>query len=316
MQYVLPDWRVIDFHAHFPVNTNDIFGKTDIEYLEKYGARKLDILKRSAASSQKEWRRAWAFPDPESPLEYWQDSAGRWAQEVERYNLEKIIFVTGGGNEQLQKIIACNPDKFIGFAHHDPEEPDAANILEKAIIQFGFRGYKIIAPTVSRPLVDKGFKPIWEMAERYQIPILIHFGVLGGGGGMANGVNINPLSLHDVAKGYPGISFVVPHFGCGYPRELLHLCWVCANVHVDTSGNNEWVRWMPYDLNLEGLFRKFYETVGSKRIVFGSDSEWFPRGFAIRYLLDQLRVCHHLRLPETEIKSIFRDNALGLLKMN
>jgi predicted TIM-barrel fold metal-dependent hydrolase len=70
---------------------------------------------------------------------------------------------------------------------------------------------------------------------------------------------------------------------------------------------------MPETLTLEGLFRKFYETIGPERIIFGTDSEWFPRGFAVRYLLDQLRACRSLNMPESHIRCIFRENALGLL---
>ncbi|MER3468251.1 MAG: 2-amino-3-carboxymuconate-6-semialdehyde decarboxylase, partial [Thermoflexus sp.] len=91
------------------------------------------------------------------------------------------------------------------------------------------------------------------------------------------------------------------------------LCWACRNVYVDTSGNNEWVRWMPYELTLKDLFRRFVETIGPERILFGSDSEWFPRGFAVRYLEDQLRICYEIGLREEDIQKIFADNAARLL---
>jgi len=117
-----------------------------------------------------------------------------------------------------------------------------------------------------------------------------------------------------VAQAYPTVPFVIPHFGCGYLRDLLQLCWACANVYVDTSGNNEWTRWYPYPLSLEALFQRFYETIGPRRIIFGSDSSWFPRGFARRYLADQLRACQQLQMPATDIELIFGGNARRLLE--
>ncbi len=30
---------------------------------------------------------------------------------------------------------------------------------------------------------------------------------------------MNPLVIHDIAKGFPDISFIIPHFGCGYTRN-------------------------------------------------------------------------------------------------
>ncbi|HEY8394317.1 MAG TPA: amidohydrolase family protein, partial [Thermaerobacter sp.] len=123
---------------------------------------------------------------------------------------------------------------------------------------------------------------------------------------------INPLSLFPVARDFPEIPFIIPHFGCGYPRELLHLMWSCPNVYVDTSGSNQWMRWHDSELTLEYLFKKFYETVGPERIIFGSDSSWFPRGFAVRYLQDQLRACYYLGMKDEDIDRIFYRNAAEL----
>jgi len=235
--------------------------------------------------------------------------------EVDRYGLQRIVFVTGGGNDLLASIVQRYPAKFIGFAHHDPFAPNAAAELRRAVRDLGLRGYKIIAPALSGSLDDTSLFPVWEVCEELGIPVLIHFGVLAGGGGIAYHVNISPLVLHDIAKGFPDIPFVIPHFGCGYPRELLHLCWACRNVYVDTSGSNQWMRWMPEELTTKKLFRKYLETIGPERIIFGTDSSWFPRGFAVRYLEDQLRDCWELGLTEDAVRSIFAGNAARLLKL-
>lgn len=101
--------------------------------------------------------------------------------------------------------------------------------------------------------------------------------------------------------------------GIQYVTDLLFLCWACPNVHVDTSGSNQWVRWMPYPLTLADLFRKFYETIGPRRILFGSDSSWFPRGFARRYLQEQIQICRFANFPHEHLQLIFGDNAACLL---
>ncbi|MDA8211710.1 MAG: amidohydrolase family protein [Clostridia bacterium] len=317
LNYQLPSWPLIDFHAHFPVAGDDILGKVNQDYQERYGPEKLSRLKAYSLEMNRLWRKAWCFPEPEPVLEpAWEETARRWSRELAEYGIEKIVFVTGGGNQNLYRITKVDPGRFLGFAHHDPFMPGAADELKRSVREYGFRGYKILAPTLSGPLSDPALTRLWEVAEELGVPVIIHFGVLGGGGGIGWHENISPLALHNVAKGYPGIPFVIPHFGCGYPKELLHLAWVCPNIYVDTCGNNEWVRWMPYALTLEDLFRRFYETIGPERIIFGSDSEWFPRGFALRYLLDQLRTCYQLGLPETEMAMIFGGNAARLLKVD
>ena len=75
------------------------------------------------------------------------------------------------------------------------------------------------------------------------------------------------------------------------------------------------MRWMPYDLSLKTLFRKAYETVGAERLIFGTDSSYFPRGFSVEYLREQLKVCYELGFSEEDIRRIFHDNAAELLRL-
>lgn len=309
------EWHVVDFHAHFPIAEDDFLAPYRQDYIRQYGPGKWQRIAEDSEGLQREWQHAWGFPTPEPAGGDWMKVAARWRAETELHSLKAVAFVSGGGNELLSRIVAQYPERFIGFAHHDPESPGAAAELARAVDELGLRGYKVFAPLLKTPLSSTELFPIWQAAEDREVPVLIHFGILGGAGGIGNAININPLALHDAAKAFPGVPFVIPHFGCGYVRELLQLCWACPNIHVDTSGNNEWMRWMPEELDLNTLFRRFYESVGPRRIIFGSDSSWFPRGFAQRYLLDQRRACEQLRLPSDAILDIFSRNASRLLRL-
>ena len=306
---VRPEIPVLDFHTHFPVReTRDAARE---QYVARFGEAKWERVMSWLHDDQRNWRRAWGFPDPEPPGSD-EDMAERWAAEVDGHRLVRVVFTTGGDNDRLARVVARHPARFVGFAHHDPFRTDAPAELERAVRALGLRGYKLVAPLLSGSIAEERLWPIWETAERLQIPVLVHFGPLRYQGVVSH-PNISPLVLQDVARAFPGIPFVVPHFGCGYVRELLHLAWVCGNVHVDTSGSNEWVRWMPYELSLGALFRKFLETVGPRRIIFGTDSSWFPRGFAVRYLQEQLRTCWELGCREDEMRTIFAGNGARLL---
>jgi len=308
------EFPIIDAHAHFPVALTGYYDQWERAYAARFGAEKLKVLQRLARESDEKWWRSFSFQFAEKEVPGLDVQVQRWSAEVERYGLERIVFTTGGGNDTLAGIVRRNP-KFIGFAHHDPFMKDAAGELRRAVTELGLKGYKILAPSLAGPIDDPALDPLWAEAERLGIPVLIHFGVLGGGGGIARHVNIDPLMLQDAAKGFPGINFILPHFGAGYPRELLHLCWVCPNVHVDSSGNNEWVRWMPYPLNLHDLFRRFYETIGPERILFGTDSEWFPRGWANRYFETQWQACCEIGMDQDDLHKVFHDNAARLLHL-
>jgi uncharacterized protein len=290
---------VIDYHAHFPFGWR---GGSQKEILRDYNRRR-----------QERFRKEWDFPEPELAGAAKEELANKWANEMEKHGLKHVVFMTGGGNDSLAEIVGLHPDKFFGFAHHDPASPDALAELKRGVEKLKLKGYKILAPRMALSFDDPELMPVWEYCAEHTIPLLIHFGLLGTGGGIVSHPMISPLAIFNVAHTFPEIPIIVPHFGCGYWQELLHLCWSCPNVYVDTSGSNQWMRWMPYELTLESLFRKAYETVGSERIIFGTDSSWFPRGFSIRYLQDQYRVCQWIGMKEDDLQNIFANNAAKLL---
>ena len=311
-EIVLPDFKVVDMHLHLPVAQDDWLAPWREQYIAENGPQRWEQLQQLGAA-QPSWLPSFGFPQPKEPFDTWQAAAQRWKEECERFSLERVVFATGGGNEMLSQVVKSCPERFSGFAHHPPESEDAAQTLEQAIATQGLSGYKILAPLVQTPLSDRRFDDLFEVCHAYHLPVLIHFGILGGAGGVVSGANMGPLSIAATAQRFPHARFIVPHFGCGYTDDLLQLCWACPNVYVDTSGNNLWTKWTMASFTLEQLFAKFYSTIGPGRIIFGSDSEWFPRGFALRYLMDQLRAVYSLNWPEADVRLVFRENALRLL---
>ncbi|MDJ0755618.1 MAG: amidohydrolase family protein [Ardenticatenaceae bacterium] len=312
------DLHVIDFHCHFPTEKPWFGGMGPDwrkDYVERVGERRAKIAREQAIAYNKEWRLAWDFPPPEKEHPGDEVQAQRWAEEMDRYGLRAVGFVTGGGNDNLAEIIGPYSDKFIGFAHHYLFAENAVEELYRAVNELGFKGYKLLAPALDRPIEDPAAYPVWEACADLNIPVLIHFGILGSGGGIATHENINPLKLHNVAKDFPDVNFVVPHFGCAWVREALQLCWACRNVYIDTSGSNQWIRWVPGDLTVKELFRKYLSTIGAERLIFGSDSSWFPRGFAVRYLQDQIRDARDLGMSHDQLQAIFGGNAARLFKI-
>jgi predicted TIM-barrel fold metal-dependent hydrolase len=306
------DVPILDMHAHLPVRRAGADADpTKAEYVARFGEARWQMIQRHLAADQAAWRRAWGFPAPEPPGTD-EEMADRWAREVDAHGLVRVVLLTGGGNDRLAAAVGAHSGKFIGFAHHDPFAPDAAAELERAVTALGLRGYKVVAPLHAVRIDDEELLPLWAAAARLRVPVLIHFGPLRYEGIVA-GPNISPLVLQNVARAFPEVPFIVPHFGCGYPQDLLHLMWVCGNVYVDTSGSNEWMRWMPYPLDLARLFRMFLDTAGPDRILFGTDSSWFPRGFARAYLDAQLQTCRRLGLAADDLRKIFAGNAARLL---
>lgn len=309
------DLKIIDFHVHFPIKGDVTHGGAQVRE-PRPGANSAEreaFRRERIARTQAQWRMAFDFPEPEREPRTTEEQAVRWAAEVEQHGLEKVVFVTGRDNDELARAVAMHPAQFVGMAHHDITRPDAAAELERAVTRLGLKAYKLLAPRIPVLINDRSLYPVWEVCERLGIPVLIHFGMLGAAGGVSYHPNISPVVLEPVARDFPTVDFVIPHFGIQHVTDLLFLCWSCPNVNVDTSGSNQWVRWMPYKLTLDDLFQRFFETIGPERILFGSDSSWFPRGFALRYLQDQLRICRFMNMTHEQLQLIFAGNAARLL---
>ncbi|MEL6149860.1 MAG: amidohydrolase family protein [Chloroflexota bacterium] len=311
--------EIIDFHCHFPTSKpwfKDMVPDPRQTYHERRGEKRAALRRQQAMDYGAQWRLTWGYDPPEKDVPDDEQQADRWAAEIDKYGLRAVGFVTGGGNDNLANVIQRYPDKFVGFAHNYPFAENAADELRRAVTDLGMKGYKLLAPMIDRPIEDEAAYPVWEVCAEYDIPVLIHFGIQGGGGGIATHENINPLKLYTIARDFPDVTFVVPHFGCAWIRETLQLCWGCANVSIDTSGSNQWVRWVDGDWTTKKLFRKYIETIGAGRIIFGTDSSYFPRGFAERYLADQIRDCRELGLTDDQLKMIFSENAARLFKLD
>ena len=52
----------------------------------------------------------------------------------------------------------------------------------------------------------------------------------------------------------------------------------CPNIHLDTSSSNSWMKYHP-GLTLEAVFRQALAVAGPERLLFGTDSSFFPRGW-------------------------------------
>jgi predicted TIM-barrel fold metal-dependent hydrolase len=123
----------------------------------------------------------------------------------------------------------------------------------------------------------------------------------------------NPLDLHAIALDFPKLNFVVPHFGAGFFREALMLCDLCPNVHLDTSSSNSWMRYQPEHLDLNKVFRRTLEVAGARRLLFGTDSSFFPRGWHSQIFEAQAKALYELGVTEGDARLILGGNLERLL---
>jgi predicted TIM-barrel fold metal-dependent hydrolase len=123
----------------------------------------------------------------------------------------------------------------------------------------------------------------------------------------------NPVDVHALALRYPTVPIIVPHFGAGYFREALMLADQCSNVYLDTSSSNHWMRYQAGNLTLRDVFRHALEVVGPQRLLFGTDSSFFPRGWQHGIFEDQAKALYEIGTSEADARAIFGENLLRIL---
>ena len=115
--------------------------------------------------------------------------------------------------------------------------------------------------------------------------VFVHCGVLSVGVrsklGLPSRFDLSlgdPLAVARLASAFPDVPFIIPHFGAGLFRDALTAAGGCANVYLDTSSSNSWIARTP-GLTLEDVFRTALAALGPSRLLFGTDSSFFPRGW-------------------------------------
>ena len=81
---------------------------------------------------------------------------------------------------------------------------------------------------------------------------------------------------------------------------------LCPNVYLDTSSSNSWMRYE--GLDLKTVFRRALDVLGPTRLLFGTDSSFFPRGWNFPVFEAQTRALWDLGIDRADAEMIFGTN--------
>ncbi len=183
-------------------------------------------------------------------------------------------------NQEIAEICARHPDKFIGFAKHDPQSEAGRirSLLRREVESLGLKGLKLHRlPT----------REVLDTVAELGIPILYHAEKVA--------------SFHMIASEYPQIAFIMAHLGSFASRdwaehiEAISVARRYPNVYLETSSV---------------VFFKFLEMaareVGPGKLIFGSDGPELDS----RVELYKIRL---LKLPPADEARVLGGNILRLL---
>jgi uncharacterized protein len=194
---------------------------------------------------------------------------------TEQLEADEAIPLAHEANDYLARSIAPHPDRLAAFATLPTAAPaEAADELERAVTELGFKGALINGHVRGQFLDDRKFWPIFERAQRLGVPIYVHpteppaavraayygglapqaaqaLSMAGWGWHVDTGLHVLRLIAGGVLDEYPGLQIIVGHMGealpfflarssrvlheqGGLPRPLEE--YMAANFHFTTSG--------------------------------------------------------------------------------
>jgi predicted TIM-barrel fold metal-dependent hydrolase len=288
-----------DSHCHFlSARFFEALGR------EKYGQQTGVTADRIAGEL------GWEAPGPEEAL------AERWIKELDRHEVSRAALIASvpGDEESVAAAVRQYPNRFVGFFVLNAAAPDAAVRARRAFAELGLRCVCLFPAMHRYRLDDELVANVFEIATAHRGVIFAHCGYLSiearARMGLPSMFDLrfgDPLALAATSVRFPNVPVIVPHFGGGFFREALMAAEACPSIHFDTSSSNSWVKFVP-GLTLTEVFHRALLVAGPDRLIFGTDSSFFPRGWrrvihgAQRTILDELGV-----EPEVANK-IFGDN--------
>jgi len=242
--------------------------------------------------------------------------ADRWVAELDRHGVSRAALIASipGDAESVAEAVGRHPARFVGFFMHNPVAPGAEEVLARALTEWRLRTVCLFPAMHGYRLDDAVVDGVFGAAGAHGAAVFVHCGVLTVGVrkklGLPSRFDLrlgDPLALARTALGHPGVPVIVPHFGAGYFREALMAADQCPTIHLDTSSSNGWIRFHP-GLTLEQVFRQALAVAGPTRLLFGTDSSFFPRGWQRPIYEEQDRLCRAIGLPDADRTAIFEDN--------
>jgi predicted TIM-barrel fold metal-dependent hydrolase len=301
--------RVCDAHCHF------------------FSSRFLDILIQSAPPGSFAATTFGASPAADRSAAVaahlgWDDPgavealADRWIAELDRHGIARASLIASipGDEQSVAAAVRRHPSRFVGFFMFNPVAPEASSRLAAALADRKLRTIALFPAMHHYRLDDAAVERVFEQAAEHGAAVFVHCGVLTVGVrkklGLPSPFDLrlgDPFAAARMAARFPKVPVIIPHFGAGLFREALMAADQCPNIHLDTSSSNSWMRYHP-GLTLDHVFRQALAVAGPERLLFGTDSSFFPRGWQRPIYDAQLQALSAAGAGDDAVRSIVGGN--------
>ncbi|UCB43726.1 MAG: amidohydrolase [Dehalococcoidales bacterium] len=227
-------------------------------------------------------------------------------------------------NDRLAGIVREHPERFAGLATLAPQDPgEAADELERAVLELGLKGASINSHIKGEYLDDKKYWVIFERAERLDVPIYIHprspspdmvkpfltypaLAVAMWGFGAETSLHAMRLICSGVFDQYPGLKIILGHLGEGLTFWLWRLDnrWQLGPTGSELAKKPSDYFRDNFTITTSGMFSHLALqycclAVGVERILFAVDYPFESNQAGVQFIeaapindSDKEKICH------------------------
>jgi hypothetical protein len=241
--------------------------------------------------------------------------AARWLAELDRHDVARAACFASLPEEipAVAEACALARGRLVPFALVNPKAEGTVERARSLVAESRFRGVLLFPAMHHYRLDGPEATPLYEALAPSRAIVIAHCGMLQvtlrDKLGIPRPYDLsfaNPLSLVPAANRFRQLTFVVPHFGAGFFRDTLMLGAQCDNVCVDSSSSNAWMATQERPTALADVFARALRVFGPERVLFGTDSSTFPRGWRADLLAEQERA-----LADCGVNGQAREQILG-----
>lgn len=168
-------------------------------------------------------------------------------------------------------------------------------------------GLKVYAGYQHFYVYDAAYYPFYELAEHYNVPVVIHTGDTANARGKLR--FSHPLTVDEIAVEFPRVNFVMAHYGNPWIVDATEVAKKNPNVYIDLSGLAEgriniddfWPRYQGYIVQLQ-TWMAYLDRYD--KLLYGSD-------WPLVNLADYIALMRRL-IPEQHHEAVFYENAARL----
>lgn len=219
------------------------------------------------------------------------------------------------GHEPLRDAIKKYPDRIIGFVGIDPRRPNAVELLELSVKEWGMKGLKI-HPSGGFYPNDPGCYPLYQKASELGIPIMFH---TGGEPYPFKVKWCQPIYVDDVAVDFPDIPIILAHGGLWWWYDALTVVGYKGNVVLDLALWQQWAYTNP--VGFYRAIKTLIDLSSYRKILLGSDWPFMSLLVSQKQWVDMFRNPPEevkeagIELRQREIDAILGGNAARVLNI-